>query len=436
MTGAARQLCLGLALALCGTACLGGGTDGNTEGVPTFMVTESPFSRTVRAEGLLKPVKTTLLVAPASALEVLTISWMAEDGTPVKKGDVVVRFDPTDASRWLQVGKADRDAADRRIDKERATSDSSLNQRQRQAVVSREELANAKQLGKKDPRYFPRSEVIESEIDVGMYNQRIEHAHAAQAVEVKLAASKIDLLEVDRERADYQTRKARSALGGLALRAPHDGTFLLERSAGNNRRSGMLKVGERAFPGMRVGEIATSEKMTAEVYIIEGDAGGVAPGKSAIVVLEARPDITMKAHVVKVDPFPKAIEVDVPAHYFATTLDIDAATAGLKPGQRLHATLVLEEQAKALVVPRQTVFKDDDQTFVYRRRSAGEGFDQVRVKLGPGTVGRIVVAEGLRPGDQVALRDPRVSLDDTASGGRPGAASAGVGAPGRPSAVQ
>jgi hypothetical protein len=189
--------------------------------------------------------------------------------------------------------------------------------------------------------------------------------------------------------------------------------FLLERWG---HRRATFRVGDRVWPGMRIAEVATPDKMTAEVYVLENDAGGLAVGQLADVVLEARPDITMKARVARVDPFPKQLDEDVPAQYFVTTLEIENATSGIKPGQRLRATLVLDRQESALVVPRQAVFRDDDEAIVYRQKVSGRGFDPVKVKLGPGTIGRVVIAEGLNVGDSLALRDPGRSVDETVSG--------------------
>ncbi len=407
-------------------ACLPGAGGDKHEPVSTFEVHEEAFVRSIRVDGLLKPVKTSPLTAPAASFDGLTISWMAEDGSSVKAGDIVVRFDATDASRSLESGKADGEAADRRIEKERTVNENTRNERERVVAVTKQEMDSARQLGKKDPRYFSRAEVIESEIDEGIYSRRLAHARSIRSVEAKVAESRIDVLAVDRSRATRQTRLARQALSSLVLRAPHDGTFLLVRWNGG-RRSGMVKVGERVFPGMRLAQVATSEKMTAEIYVLEADAAGLTPGKAATVVLEARPDVTLKAHVARVDPFPKPIEVEIPAQYFFATLDIEADTAGLKPGQRLHATLILDQQDKALVLPRQALFRRDDDAIVYRKGVGAAGFSPVKVTLGPGTVGRVVVLRGLSVGDQVALRDPNLPTDDMVGARASGNSPAGSG---------
>jgi HlyD family secretion protein len=432
MKGAARWLASLVAL---GILVLGvrlglrlfrpGGADPSS--VPTFTVAAVPFTRTVTADGVLKPVKTSVLSAPTEGREPLLIAWMLDDGDPVKKGEAVVRFDSGEVVRRVADGASDRDAAQNKIEKERTLAQTTLHERDRTAGVTREEMESARALGKKDPRFFPRAEVIESEIDDKLFQERLDHAHAARTVETRLAQSKIDLAAIDRRKADLFHAQARATLDKLELRAPHDGTVVLQRWGFR----GTLRAGDRAFPGMRIAEVSTTEKMDAEVFVLEADAGGLAPGRAATVVLEAQPDVLWKARVKRVDPFPKPRQPEVPAQYFATVLEIDGKTAGLRPGQRLHATIVLDEQPSALVVPRQAVFRRDNDTIVYRWR--GDRFESVPVKLGPGTVGRLVIASGVQPGDRLALRDPSRSAEEaiSAPGAKPERAPPGAGRGGR-----
>jgi HlyD family secretion protein len=374
--------------------------------VPTFTVVLGPFTRTVTADGVLKPVRTTVISAPTESREPLMIAWMLEDGDPVKKGDVVVRFDAGEVARKLADGQSERAVADGRMAKEKTLAETTLHERDRAANLTRDELERARQLGKKDPRYFPRTEVIESEIDDALYERRLAHARDARKIEERLARSKMGLVAIERRKADLVDSQARAAMNSLELRAPHDGTFVMQRWGFR----GTLKSGDRAFPGMRIAEISTNDRMDAEVFVLESDAGGLAGGRRAQVVLEARPDVTWKAKVKRVDAFPKQRQPEVPTQYFATLLTIEGDTRGLKPGQRLRATIILEEQAQALAVPRQAVFRRDNATIVYRRQ--GNKFVPVKVRLGPGTVGRLVIADGVKPGDALALRDPTLSADE------------------------
>jgi hypothetical protein len=160
--------------------------------------------------------------------------------------------------------------------------------------------------------------------------------------------------------------------------------------------------------------------MEVEAFVLEADAGGLAPGLSATVALEADPSTVYKATVKAVDSLAKPRIRDVPINYFSVTLSLERTdTSRMKPGQRARVTLMLDQQ-DALAVPRQTVFEKEGRNVVY----LGSGFEERAVKLGPSSPGLVVVEEGLREGDVIALRDPTrpsepTSSDGTASKGLP-----------------
>jgi HlyD family secretion protein len=150
--------------------------------------------------------------------------------------------------------------------------------------------------------------------------------------------------------------------------------------------------------------------------VLEADAGGLTPGRQALVTVESAPGVTWPAKIARVDALAKPRILGSPVQYFAVTLALDRTDPKLmKPGQRVQATLLLEQRKGALLVPRQALFEREGRTVVFRRDarsrggaagSGGNGFVPVEVKLGPSSLGRVVVDSGLHAGDVLAMRDP------------------------------
>jgi hypothetical protein len=145
--------------------------------------------------------------------------------------------------------------------------------------------------------------------------------------------------------------------------------------------------------------------MQAEVFVLEADAGGLKPGRPATVTVESAPGVSWPAKISRVDSLAKPRIPGSPVQYFAVTLALDHTDPRvMKPGQRVQSTLFLEEVKGALLVPRQALFDREGRSVVYRR--GDRGFAPVEVKLGPSSLGRVVIAAGLKPGDVLAMRDP------------------------------
>lgn len=380
---------------------LGSGPD-----VATLVVAKGPFERRVVAEGNLVAAEATPVTAPVDAQGQLKVAWLVPDGTPVKKGEVVVRFDPTEMERSLRDGESDRTSADSRITGLKADTDGAIHNLERDSAFAREEMKGADRYRIDDPEIFSRQEIIRSEIDRSLAAQRIETSDTVRSIKQDVAKVDLDLLGIERRKAGIAIDRAAKGLEGLEIRAPHDGILVYQR----DWRGEITKIGDTVWPGEPVAEIPELATMEARVYVLEADAGGLAVGLPATVVLEAHPGVAYPAKIKKVDTLAKRRIGWIPVQYFGSTLEL-AATDPLvmKPGQRVSAVLSLDAQPDAISIPRNAIFEKDGKKIVYRRKRSE--FVPVEVTLGPAAVGRVVVERGLAEGDEIALRDPNAAED-------------------------
>lgn len=374
--------------------------------VPTYVVSHGDFSRKIHAEGNLKAADATLLGPPTKVRRPLKIAWLALDGSWVKEGDVVIRFDPTDLEEELKEGRYDRATADSQITQKAVRDEGSRRNLERDAEVANLELDYAEGFQSKDTRIFSRSEIIEAEIDKTLALTKKDHAEQAGTVHGELAQAELDLLAIERRKAELAISQAEEGLQDLEVRAPHDGIFALKKVWG--RRP---EVGQMVWGGNAVAEIPKPETMEAQIYVLEADAGGLEVGLPATILLDAHPGVAYQAKVNKVAALAQRRNHRVPIQYFAVTLALERTVPEvMKPGQRVQAVLTLDEREDVLTVPRQAVFEEDGKKIVYTLR--GGRFEPVEVELGPAAPGRLVIEKGLEEGDRIALRDPTRPADE------------------------
>ena len=374
--------------------------------VPTAEVRRGDFIRKVEAEGNLKAVEATVVSAPITIERPVMISWLAEDGSAIRKGDVVVRFDATDMEKNLQDGREERETADRRIEQREVQGETTLRNLDRDATMAARELRYARTFQTKDEQIFSRSEIIESEIDEDLAIRRQEHAEEARGIHEDLAGVELDLLDIEKRKAQLKIQQAERGLQELELTAPHDGIFVLKDEWGR-----VPEVGTTVWRGQSLAEIPQLEEMEAEVFVLEADAGGLREGLSATMVLESRPGRSFQATIKHVDALPKRRTSWVPIQYFKVTLELERTDPTMmKPGQRVRATLFLDEREDVLMAPRSAVFDEEGRKIVHRYRQGG--FEPVEVSLGPTALGQVVIEEGLEEGDRVALRDPTRPVEE------------------------
>ncbi len=371
--------------------------------VPTYEVHRVPFVRRVTADGYLRAAKSDPVSAPMLDEGGFKLAWMVPDGSAVKKGDVVVRFDPTELEKELKDGKSDRASAEAKIEKERTETGALLRDRDRTAKLSDAELEKTRKFQSKDTLIFSRNQIIESQVDEQLSTDRKSHAERTQTLERSLSKTKLDLLALEQSKADIVIARASKGLSGMAVTAAHDGIIVFETDWAGN----LPKVGDTVWPGQRLASLPILDDMEVEAFVLEADAGGLAVGLPALVVLEADPDTVYKATIKAVDSLAKPRVRDVPINYFSVTLSLERTDeTKMKPGQRAQVTLLLDQQ-DALAVPRQAVFEKEGRKVVYR----GWSFEETPVTLGASSPGLVVVETGIHDGDHIALRDPTLPIE-------------------------
>jgi hypothetical protein len=376
------------------------GAGGGADGVPVFTVERGRFERRVPAQGNLRSVHATPIAVPLAPIP-YRIGWLAPDGARVRTGEVVVRFDNSDFVKQLTNAEEDAKSTGLKIRKQEIEGQAAVSKLGRTADLARDELESANRFQKKDDLIFSRNEIIEAQIDRELAKEKEAHAQKAQRTQKALGGTELDLLAIERRKAELKIGVAHKALSSLEVAAPHDGVLVLRR----DNRGDPIRVGDSVWSGQPLAEIPDLSEMEAEVYVLEADAGGLAPGKKADVTLESQPGVVYPAEIRRVDALAKPRFRGSPVQYFAVVLKLARTDPRvMKPGQRVRALLALDDRRDALAVPRQAVHEREGKMVVYRRK--GQGFEPVAVTLGPSGAGRVVVEAGIAPGDVLALADP------------------------------
>lgn len=398
-----------LAACLCGLVTgvgvlVGPGRDGlpGPDLVPVFRVRREPFVRTAVAEGFLRAERSTPLTAALDLSGSQRIAWLAPDGTPIHKGDLVARLDPTALELTMADADADFEIARRKLAESRARNAAAREGQGLETSLARRELQQSEEFAPRDPAAYSRHDIIESEIDQELAGARLSIALNQNDLVARLERTEGELLRIDLAKAESADGKAKRGLAALEIRAPHDGLLLLAE----NNYGQKLRAGEEVWPGGRLAEIPDPTRMQVQAYVLEADAGGLQQGCRARVILEARPEKAHGGRVRSVDALAKQRVWNVPVQYFETTVELDGTDSeAMKIGQRVTVEIVLQEVAGALAVPPEALFDQDGRTVVYRRE--GARWVPAVVKPGGRGLSRVLIEDGLEEGADVALRDPR-----------------------------
>jgi HlyD family secretion protein len=393
---------IGAAIAVVGIIVVVVAARSSTAAIPSAVVHRQTVVRHVTAEGTIEAQQATPVTAPSDAQQAMKVGWIAEDQTVVHKGDVLVRFDPTEFDNALRTGTIAQQKTANRVLKNNTDRSAGARNLERDALQAEHELQLAQDNQIDDPGIFSRYQRVESDIDKTLAQQKRDYSRSVRTIRDHVAGADAALIAIEGRQADLIVSQAQSALSALTVTAPHDGVLVLKR----DWRGDLPTVGTTVWRGTPLGDIPNPGGMKAVVFVLEADAGGIAIGDRATVTLESAPRRPVAGTVSQMSKVAKPRFREVPVQYFEVTLKLaPAADLAMKPGARARATITMAAQKDVIAVPRQAVFASGGEQVVYARRDGR--FVPVPVALGASTAGRIVVTGGLHDGDEIALRDPR-----------------------------
>jgi RND family efflux transporter MFP subunit len=338
-----------------------------------------PFPRTVTVTGTLaadEEVTAGFKVAGR-------VGEIAVDlGSPVRKGQVLARLDPTDfrlrveqaeaALRQVRAGLGlPRDGSVERIDPEKTAL-----VREARAVLEEARLSQDRTVRLSEKNLIARSEVDASQSRLLVAESRYQAA-----------------LEEIRNRQELLSERssglalARQQLSDTVLSAPIDGAVRERRAS----------VGEFLAAGAPVFALVRVHPLRLRVAVPEREAASVRVGQAVRVLLEGDP----AAHTGRVARLSPSIQEQ------NRTLIVEAEVANregkLRPGSFARAEIVVEADRTAVMVPAPAVvtFAGLEKVFVVKDGKAVEK----RIRTGRRSGDRVEILEGVAAGETV-VADP------------------------------
>ncbi|WP_462160279.1 efflux RND transporter periplasmic adaptor subunit [Pseudoalteromonas maricaloris] len=362
-----------------------------------YTVESKPFSITVEAEGELEAASETVISAPTSARGAQTLAWIMPEYTQVKKGDVIARFDGSQLERRKRFSEFDKGKVAQDItvtDSDLATRKSHLDS---DKVIVSEEKHFAETFSVDDER-------IRSKLDILDQMQNVEYLNAKEAYFgwqteqfSSSALGEMELLKLQSKQHESKIAMYNANLEGLEVIAPHDG--LLTLSA--DWRGEKPKSGQALWPGQKIGGLPDISSLQAKLFVHEKEALGLAIGQKVEFTLLSNSDERFDGKITKVSPYPQSIRRGDPQKYYEIIASLDKTPAHFKPGNKVLATVFVQENKQALLVPKHSVINDNNAFFVQVKD--GSQFKRVKVELGQSNLSHTEVLAGLSPKQQIAL---------------------------------
>ena len=395
--------------------------------IPIGRVKRGDMQLTVVANGELRANHTVTLTAPPVGGGALQITRLSHTGLAVKKGDIVMEFDPSEQRYKLEQNRSELLQAEQEITKAKADAavlaaqdkvallKARFDVRRAELDVQKNELVSAID-GKKNQLALEQAQRVLAELE-----QDIQSHNASGQATIYLAQEK-------RNKAKLLMDQAQRNIDKMKVPAAIDGLVSIEKNrdaTGGFFFDGMTlpdyREGDQVQPGSPIASVIDSREMEIVCQIDEHDRSNIKAGQTAEVAFNALPGQAFHGTVKTVGGMSMRNfwEQDLGGK-FDVTIQLPNADSRLRPGLTAQVVIRGEEKKNVLYIPRQALFLKDGKRVVYVKN--GSGFEPREVKIQSESESRAAV-EGLNVGSELALVDPTAPR----KAATPGASSPGVG---------
>jgi multidrug efflux pump subunit AcrA (membrane-fusion protein) len=368
--------------------------------IRTASVRRGDFVRTVRVHGTSEAIQARPISAPrlqVQGLNTLVITRLVPSGSRVKKGDLLVEFD-----RQAQIKQAlDQEATYKdflsQIEKKKADQANGLAKDQSELKQAEDALASA-------TLEVQRNEIL-SRIQAEENVEALDEAKAKlkqlrETFDLKRKAAEADLrvLEIQRDRALNSMHHAEGNAEKLSIHSPMDGMAVLN-TIWKGGSQGEVMEGDEIRAGVPFMQVINPSQMQVRARVNQADIPNLRGGEDVQVHLDAYPELVFPGKVEQLAAIGSTGSFSNKVRTFVVTFSVEGSNLKLMPDLSAGVDVVIERRSGALLVPRDAVFTEGNQSYV--RIARGSSFEKHAVKVGAMSDTEVVIESGLDAGATV-----------------------------------
>jgi HlyD family secretion protein len=399
---------------------------------PTARVARGALKLDVWTTGEFKATKVVSLAAPSTGGG-LRLVRLADTGTAVKAGDVVMEFDPAEQQYALEQALTELAEAEQSVLISKAAIRTQTAADEVGLLNARYAVRRAELDAKTPERLLPANDYKKRLLTLEEVRRRLAQTEKDVVSRRVTREASLSVVEEGRNRSRINANRAQSIIDSLEVRAPIDGLVLVRENrdaTGGVFFSGMslpeYRLGDTIPPGRSIVDVSDTANMEITARVNEQERTTLETGQPAIVRANALPGQPLAATITALSGVAvRSRDQAGPLRQFEVTLRLDKPDTRLRPGTTVSLTIQGRELESALSVPRQAVFQQDGRSIVYLRR--GDGFEPLSVKVVGQSESRTAI-EGIEEGAEIALVNP-IATAQTSGGGSKAAPSPATPAP-------
>jgi multidrug efflux pump subunit AcrA (membrane-fusion protein) len=363
-------------------------------------VTRGDLVLTVDVEGELEAVRSRDLSCPMVPETEFKIAFMAPEGSEVKQGDPVLRFDTEALERLLAQKRAEYEEARTKVEQKTVELEMKRLALEEQIAQAKAALGKARLKKEVPPEVQQHIEYEKAVLEEEGCARDVENLEAEVRTTEAVVEAQLESLVRQRDRAQGRVEALEANIKKMTVQAPQPGIVVYRTSYDDQKK----KVGDSVWYGETVLGIPDLAAMKGNGFVDEADGAPVKEGQPVTVRLEARPDFDLQGTVGRIGRTVQRRSWRSPLKGFRVEIALEKTDPTfMRPAMRFRGQIETQRLAGRLLLPREAVALRDDGPVVWVKR--GLGWREVPVKLGRRNDEMVEVLDGLSEGDTVSVVD-------------------------------
>jgi RND family efflux transporter MFP subunit len=370
--------------------------------IPEAKVQEGTFQVDLYEEGQIEAFSSININAPNISWRFgnLKIAELVEDGTQVKAGDTVCVFDPS------EVNKAILESEDRlivsRAEMEKMIAQHQLDMENLQAEYRTSEITfEITRMQLESAAH--ESDIKRREIELNLEKAGIALERAKEQIEnrrrIQQEEQKQMQLSIDEDEA--RLKEAHETLDKLSMVSPSDGIAIISHNWSTQNK---YQIGDQMWPNNTLMQLPNLSKLKTKININEVDISYITRDLRVEVKPDAFSDSTFTGRVIHVANLAVNKDNNSNIKVFPVEILLDQTNKNLLPGLTVSCRVVIDEIEDVQYIPLEALHTEGNIKYVYRRK--GREYERVEVQTGLTNSDYVIITEGLKRNDHVALIDP------------------------------
>ncbi len=384
-----------------GLLCAACGKEKKQE-IPLTQVRQETFYIDLYEEGDIQATQSKVISSPEISWRYgdLKITYVVDDGQEVEAGDTVVIFDPSEVRKAIVDAESRLEIHYAELEKMQAQQESDMEEMMADFEVTELSLEISR-LEYESAEY--EAVIKKKEIELNLERATIALEQAKSQIENRKKIQKEELTQKKLviNQAKSELEDAYNTLNLLFVTSPSPGIAIVSQ---NNTTGLKFQEGDQVWKGQPMIELPNLNELKAAIKINEVDIAKITKGQRVIIRPDAFSDSLYFGHIQTVANLAVNKERNSRIKVFPVDVLINSYPTDLMPGLTVSCRIIIDEIPDAVYIPLNALFKEGIQDIVYVKTATG--FRIQEVKTGQSNADYIIIEEGLKAGENIAMANP------------------------------